>query len=113
MKKTITKTVEIFVCDQCGEEGEYHRDRCDGCGKDVCTNCVHHFAVSVDEVKPRRYGTDNFGHTVTTCYEFTFSGLYCGLCSHFITQVLRDAGLVKSQGSQDPSPVVAVEDRSL
>jgi predicted RNA-binding Zn-ribbon protein involved in translation (DUF1610 family) len=46
MKKTITFTEDVLVCDRCGQEvnlaNRVHVKKCAICGADVCTLCSVH-----------------------------------------------------------------------
>lgn len=44
-----TKTIETHSCDICGNDGGYHK--CEGCGIDICYNCVEDTALRLKEKK--------------------------------------------------------------
>lgn len=38
----VTKTREVWVCDNCGVEVD-HVEKCSKCGREICTNCSAYF----------------------------------------------------------------------
>ena len=63
---TSEKVTELRVCDICGEDCT-GRNKCQGCGKDVCKN--HHF-----EIRLRRFKGEY------ECEDVLRDGWYCKTC---------------------------------
>lgn len=104
-----TKTIEVEICDQCGDEQTYpHLEECIQCGKEVCSRCCHVFTVEVRETTPRRMNIghgDVWGVTMRHANEFQYRGVFCGPCGNMIGATLASAGLAKSPVKDEGSAV--------
>jgi hypothetical protein len=77
----ITKTIDIWICDICGNETNYKPPICSKCGKELCPACMvyHDFSVTTSK---------GYGGTATVC-SFTQCG-YNILCCHNCAIELKD-----------------------
>lgn len=98
MKKT--KTIEVEICDQCGDEiTRYHLRNCSSCNKEMCQNCEAHINVEIRASIPRPYtvGVGLHGTRVRPIgVEYQDAGLanvYCTVCGNGIVDKLKAAGL--------------------
>lgn len=86
-----TKTVEIDICDICGEEKSCYANKCSKCNKDVCDKCMESFNVTIQHVsKCDRHNS----YKVATEYD-KYKTMYCKECSVSIDECLVNAGFIK------------------
>lgn len=94
-----TKTIEITICDVCGNEKRHQDWPCSRCHKDMCDGCEEHFSVDIQRVGKEKYapsGQVSFSqHQVYRDYPPRM----CKECAVVIIDGLKALGLV-SQGTK-------------
>jgi hypothetical protein len=102
-----TKTVEIEVCDVCGDEKSYSKRLCGKCGKDCCELCAEVFHVDVRRIKGhvgeawrgspmRPFRGTKIGH-----FKVKYTSYYCKDCAKPVLGALIAVGLVESIDSDN------------
>ena len=86
-----TKTVEIEVCDVCGEEKSFRKQLCGKCGKDCCELCAEIFRVDVRRIK------GEIGE---------YNSYYCKECAKPVVDSLVAAGLIEKIDTEDNGAVL-------
>jgi hypothetical protein len=86
-----TKTIEVFVCDNCqGEIQKYDVRACVSCGNNLCYQCMNVMHVHVDLCRP--VSSNSF--TTKRISELTNAPL-CTACGELVIQTLESLGLHK------------------
>jgi hypothetical protein len=89
-----TKTIEIEVCERCGQETKLRE--CSRCKREICDYCAEVFHAAVEHYKPVSATPEGFcGFTINRVYE-KFNGRYCTECSTKVIKMLRLFGLIAS-----------------
>jgi len=93
-KLKTTKTIEITICDVCGNEKRHQDWPCSRCGRDICDGCEEHFYIDMRHTsKDRTYRTGVRGCTVSHI-SLEASQRVCKECAVAIVEGLNALGLV-------------------
>ena len=107
-----TKTVEIEVCDVCGDEKSFNKQLCGKCGKDCCELCAEIFRVDVRRIKgeigevwggsPSRPLRGTTVHHI----KLKYNSYYCKECAKPVMESLVAVGLIEKIDTEDNGAVL-------
>lgn len=100
-----TKVINIWVCDNCGQETRYQPSKCLECSKELCSGCVGTFSVEVMSHTPDKVGSLD---CISEEYydDHRFGGAFCPTCHSRISEILLAAGLTKHKNTRPDYRVV-------
>lgn len=96
---TITKTIQVEICDRCHQEVRWKLEPCPVCKKEICRECMVHFVAQVRKIEPFQRGEVR-GSSVSHM-QFNFLRSYCADCGMSIERRLLDAGFRKHQAPNE------------
>jgi hypothetical protein len=89
-----TKTIEITICDVCGQEKRHQDWPCSRCKRDICDGCEEHFYIEMRHTSRDRTYMAGIRGSSTSHIALGDSKRVCKECAVAIVEGLNALGLV-------------------
>lgn len=94
----ITRTIEVEVCDRCGEETYGRKETCSICHKELCLHCDRRLTIKVE-----RSGVEDSPYLSFSLHHEGLKATFCIEHEAEAEKILRETGF--KEFSYDVNPV--------